>query len=620
MRFFRTFSLLFLLMTGGAWAQCAGGLIVNCPTAVSPQPTDVLQLWQLGQTPHMRKVPLSSVLSESLAGVDLSQSDATASGLTNTLSVWAQGIPLTLEQMNVTPRCVANGTTDCLPAFNAAIALLSYSTGGLTSPSGGHIQLGVNSGCYYVSGSVNMQGHSGLDIEGVAPFASCITTNGGNYPIFTTAGTEAAITNNIAVRNMTLVCGGHTNTAANGVQWAYVNGGRIDGNTFFGCNSAISLTGMFASWVQNNNITGQGSQQNTTCLYMGFPTDVADMYGDNSIIASRNMCQFTSGDSARLVDANGSVFDHNQWIGGAADGVHACDQPATTYPSGQPAICEFMFFDQDQVDTTGSYGWRFLLGSGGSIGPGILILQPWAGNTHTAAIDIENAANVQVISAEIETTDVGFNLINVSQSRIDGHVYAYNARNNGSQSVLLSGTSPGSQHNDVHVEATTSYPIAPSYNGIVETGSYSGNRLDAGFADCSPTLGLAFGGATTGISYASATNICRFEVHGTEVSLQAFFDLTSKGTATGAATLTGLPITAGPANNSGYGSINPCQAGDGSGNHTFASLTAPVMANVNPASATANLNMQGAADIASVTNANFTNTSALGCQLHYQKQ
>lgn len=49
-------------IAGTAQAQCTGGLIIKCPAAVSPQPTDVLQLWQINQTPHMRSIPLSQIL------------------------------------------------------------------------------------------------------------------------------------------------------------------------------------------------------------------------------------------------------------------------------------------------------------------------------------------------------------------------------------------------------------------------------------------------------------------------------------------------------------------------------------------------------------------------------
>ena len=63
MRFCKTFSaaLLSLALASAADAQCTGGLIVNCPAAVSPQPTDVLQMWQLGQVPHMRSVSLAQI-------------------------------------------------------------------------------------------------------------------------------------------------------------------------------------------------------------------------------------------------------------------------------------------------------------------------------------------------------------------------------------------------------------------------------------------------------------------------------------------------------------------------------------------------------------------------------
>ena len=58
MRFFRTYSaavLLSLAFVGQAAAQCAGGLISNCPSAVDVQSGDYVQLWQNNQNPHMRK-------------------------------------------------------------------------------------------------------------------------------------------------------------------------------------------------------------------------------------------------------------------------------------------------------------------------------------------------------------------------------------------------------------------------------------------------------------------------------------------------------------------------------------------------------------------------------------
>jgi hypothetical protein len=68
----------------------------------------------------------------------------------------------TTEAQNVTPRCVANGAVDCVPAFNAAMATFSYSNG--TMQAGGTIQL--TTGTDYVSGFVVMAGRHGFNITG----------------------------------------------------------------------------------------------------------------------------------------------------------------------------------------------------------------------------------------------------------------------------------------------------------------------------------------------------------------------------------------------------------------------------------------------------------------------
>lgn len=49
-----------------AWAQCIGGLISNCPSAVNPQPGDLVLSWQNGQTPHTRAQTDAQVLTGAL--------------------------------------------------------------------------------------------------------------------------------------------------------------------------------------------------------------------------------------------------------------------------------------------------------------------------------------------------------------------------------------------------------------------------------------------------------------------------------------------------------------------------------------------------------------------------
>jgi len=50
-----------LLGAPAAEAQCAAGLIVNCPPAVNPQPGDVIYLYQLQENPHSRSFSLGAL-------------------------------------------------------------------------------------------------------------------------------------------------------------------------------------------------------------------------------------------------------------------------------------------------------------------------------------------------------------------------------------------------------------------------------------------------------------------------------------------------------------------------------------------------------------------------------
>jgi len=55
------------------------------------------------------------------------------------------------------------------------------------------------------------------------------------------------------------------------------------------------------------------------------------------------------------------------------------------------------------------------------------------------------------------------------------------------------------------------------------------------------TPGIAFGGAAVGVTYASQTG--EYQWTGSQVCFQAYFALTNKGSSTGVATMTGLPLT-----------------------------------------------------------------------------
>jgi hypothetical protein len=66
------------------------------------------------------------------------------------------------------------------------------------------------------------------------------------------------------------------------------------------------------------------------------------------------------------------------------------------------------------------------------------------------------------------------------------------------------------------------------------------------------TAGIAFGGASVGITY-DTTPTCTYTKIGMQVTVTGRVGLSSKGSSTGAATITGLPFTPANTGNAGYG-------------------------------------------------------------------
>jgi len=74
------------------------------------------------------------------------------------------------------------------------------------------------------------------------------------------------------------------------------------------------------------------------------------------------------------------------------------------------------------------------------------------------------------------------------------------------------------------------------------------SELLADYEEGTWTMGIAFGGGTTGIVY--IVNTGRYIKTGKSVTVTGLLLLSSKGSSTGSATLTGLPYTIGAGNNS----------------------------------------------------------------------
>lgn len=131
--------------------------------------------------------------------------------------------------------------------------------------------------------------------------------------------------------------------------------------------------------------------------------------------------------------------------------------------------------------------------------------------------------------------------------------------------------------------------------------SANANTLDD-YEEGTWTPVIKFGGATTGITYGAAT-LGRYTKVGRQVTASCTCTLTSKGTATGSATLEGLPFSA--VNDSVYSSA---AIGYAVG---FASLTGTVLGLVQANTTRVLLYQSNNGAAAGLTNTNLTNTSAL---------
>ena len=132
---------------------------------------------------------------------------------------------------------------------------------------------------------------------------------------------------------------------------------------------------------------------------------------------------------------------------------------------------------------------------------------------------------------------------------------------------------------------------------VVHDLSAATDKKMAPFASGTWTPALAFGGATTGITY--TTQAGNYVRAGALVYVHFLITLSNKGSATGAATITGLPFTAGgvaPGMSIRYYS-------------NLASITGALFGWIS--TTTINLVQTGAATPASLTDANFANNSRL---------
>jgi hypothetical protein len=124
------------------------------------------------------------------------------------------------------------------------------------------------------------------------------------------------------------------------------------------------------------------------------------------------------------------------------------------------------------------------------------------------------------------------------------------------------------------------------------------------------TVGITFGGGNTGVTYNAGAGPGKYTKVGRKVTASVYFLLTSKGSSTGQAVLTGLPFAMG----SGWGDCGTASLSYMSG-LTFAGIP---QACVYPATTTLYLLQSASGGAGSyLTNADFTNTTAIMLTVTY---
>jgi hypothetical protein len=122
---------------------------------------------------------------------------------------------------------------------------------------------------------------------------------------------------------------------------------------------------------------------------------------------------------------------------------------------------------------------------------------------------------------------------------------------------------------------------------------------------------LTFGGASTGITYVIQGGTY------TKVGNTVFYNITirlsSKGSATGVAAVTGLPFTPGGTTSAIY----PAVLSDAGSGSDFTGLTSPVSANGTQGSTSISILSSGSTGTAALTNTAFTNTTKIGISGFY---
>lgn len=273
-------ALLFLpIASQAAKAQCTGGLINNCPAAVSPQPGDVALTWQLNQAPHTRKMTLAQIIAGGLA--------APLQSRLTTLASTTGGAGLNLGN-GVAPLACLNGDV-----WTTGAGLFScvnsrpvgpYGTGGsvlpvYANPGALPAVTAANAGAFaFVSNCPN-----GSQAGNGATGCPYVVDNTGTWTALPYPPSST-----ITVGGQALYLGGSTNNQGNGTKIQLANGGFTVGNALaFDINGNAVDSGVPPSGGTGGGGTVSNGAVNSIPFYPSAGTTVAGLTViPNSVLAT----------------------------------------------------------------------------------------------------------------------------------------------------------------------------------------------------------------------------------------------------------------------------------------------------------------------------------------------
>jgi hypothetical protein len=492
------------------------------------------------------------------------------------------------------------GTTDNKTAIQAAIDL--FKTFSATSTSG--VRIVLPRGRLKVGSAIAITSAHGVHIEGAGPLATEVYSTG-NYIVFSAVNDATTPLNKFSLSNLTVRGGGNSSGSAHGIWLEWNNHCRLENIQLFSCRNALNL---LHSWqLKLTNVVGDGS--GSDACYNGLYQDATTLtYIDNAVLADRVIFRNCTNDCFRIINGQGSTYTSCQAMAATGYGFNIASPPTGTVKS------QWLHMINCLADTCTGGNWNIVKGNATAVGE-MILTGCWTGNSGAEGMIINGGTNI-LISGLIGITAVKemVKLISCTRVTLSGTTFNdYNTSNGSYSCVKLE----DSTYCRVQVSTATA-----TYTGadILETGTADNNRLDAPgtitrvgassvltingteYGSWTPTL--LFGAATTGITYVGGGQVGNYQKLGNLVRAQFYVGLSSKGSATGAATLSGLPI-ASRSGTSQFGTL-----GQGIGDNT---TTAPgqIIFQVGPSSSVINVKYQAAGGSGNLTDGNFNNNTTL---------